>query len=77
MRWNGRNYRPRPMGKQPVNPQPVSIGRGGLDTSKAKWVASYWSGPTEQPTPVETFYLETAQGDALQTAQGDNILWTT
>jgi hypothetical protein len=25
--------------------------------------------------PPETFYLQTAQGDALQTAGGDNILW--
>jgi len=30
---------------------------------------------TTPPPPVETFYLETAEGDALQTAQGDNILW--
>ncbi len=51
MRWNGRNYRPRGMGRQPVNPQPVRIGVGGLDTSKAKWVASYWAGPAEEPVP--------------------------
>jgi len=25
---------------------------------------------------VETFYLQTAQGQNIKTAQGDNILWT-
>ena len=34
-------------------------------------------GSTSTPPPVETFYLLTAQGDALQTAGADNILWTT
>lgn len=31
----------------------------------------------EPPIPVETFNLQTAQGDNLQTAGGDNLLWTT
>lgn len=33
------------------------------------------AGPVGEVTPPETFYLETAQGDALQTAGGDNILY--
>jgi len=50
MRWNGKNFRPRGIGRQPINPQPVNVGRG-LNTSKAKWVATYWAGPIGTPAP--------------------------
>lgn len=72
----GRNYRPLRGGRPKVNPRPRNILKP-FNYKDTRWVGSYFGGPVqaEEPTPVETFYLQTAQGDNLQTAQGDNILW--
>jgi len=70
--WGGRRFRP----VAPITR--VDRTKVGNQRQRGVYLTGSFIQPNQQEDitpPVETFYLLTAQGDILQTAQGENILW--